>query len=382
MIIHTQIHCFEHVILANTTNKIIAELSEKLCTLKPWLRHALYASDGSCAVEIALKMSLHSRKITGEAHRTQYIALSNGYHGETTGALSVSDISIYTSAYADILFDCYFIKDIPYVCGESDPLWHNCEKQWNMIEPQLAPLAETATAIILEPILQGAGGMKIYSPDFLKRLGAWAKKHNVHLIADEIMTGFGRAGKTFAFEYANVQPDFVCIAKGLTAGWLPMSVTLTTHEMYQHFYQDYESGHNFLHSHTHSGNALAASVALTVLAILEKEKINQKACTLGNYMLAKMQSIATELPLKNIRQVGALVAADLITPDKKQRYGYQVYQAAIKAGALLRPLGNTIYWAPPLNIDVETIDILSCITQQAIKNQDIKKCKTIFNKQL
>ena len=264
-----------------------------------------------------------------------------------------------------MLFNCTFIQNIPYVSGKADPLWHDCSTHWEKIEKQLAPLAATSTAIILEPILQGAGGMKIYSPDFLKRLAGWAKKNQIHLIADEIMTGFGRTGKTFAFDYANIQPDFVCIAKGLTAGWLPMSVTLTTHDMYCAFYQDYETGHNFLHSHTHSGNALAARVALTVLDILEQENINQNARALGDYMLSNMQKIASDT-LINIRQVGALVAADLNIPNTQQRDGYHIYQTAIKLGALLRPLGNTIYWAPPLNTSFATIDELTTITQKAI----------------
>jgi len=362
-----QVNRFEHVILANTTNETIAKLSEKLTALAPHLKHVMYASDGSCAVEIALKMSLHSRKIKSEFARTKFISLANGYHGETAGALSVSDVGIFKSAYQDIMFDCHYIENIPYVSGINDPLWNDCSEVWEQIEKSLTPFAETATAIIIEPILQGAGGMCLYSQDFLKRLAKWARKNHIHLIADEIMTGFGRLGKTFAYEYADIQPDFVCIAKGLTAGWLPMSAMLTTQDMYETFYDDYQKCHNFLHSHTHTGNALAAAVAINVLEIIEQENLYQRALGIGEYMLDKMHEISHATgKLKNIRGIGAVVAADLIVDDASKRYGYQVYQKAVELGALLRPLGNTIYWLPPLNIEFEIIDSLATITQQAL----------------
>jgi len=318
-----QINKIEHVILANTTNDTISTLSNRLSHLKPWLNHVLYASDGSCAVECALKMSLHARKIKGDNHRSLYISLQNAYHGETVGALSVSDLGIYKTAYQDLLFESHFINDLPYVSGEDDPLWHDASTAWEQVEAILQPLADKATAIIIEPILQAAGGMKIYSQDFLRRLGVWAKINNIHIIADEIMTGFGRVGKMFAFDYADIEPDFVCLAKGLTAGYLPMSATLTTREMYHTFYQDYEKGHNFLHSHTHSGNTLAAKVAITVLDILADDKIIASANNLGQYMSKKMHDIAGD-KLTNIRQIGAVIAADLVTD--KQRFGYQVYK--------------------------------------------------------
>jgi adenosylmethionine-8-amino-7-oxononanoate aminotransferase len=228
------------------------------------------------------------------------------------------------------------------------------------------PFAETATAIVFEPILQAASGMQIYSKDFLKRLSDFAKKHGIHLIADEIMTGFGRTGKMFAFEYADISPDFVCIAKGLTAGFLPMSAVMLRDEMYDVFYDDYSSGKSFLHSHTHSGNALAAAVALEVVHIFREEKIVDQANTLQKMMRDAFQEIQDHTQkIKNIRGIGAVVAADLCS--ERPRLGYEVYQNAVKLGALLRPIGNTIYWVPPLNISFDTLQELKEITKNAIK---------------
>lgn len=357
---------FEHVLLANTTNETIVALSEKLARLTNTLNKVSYASDGSCAVEMALKMSLHARSIQDEHQRTRFVALENAYHGETAGAMSVSDLALYRAPYKKLLFDTMFIHSIPYVSDSADPLWQDCSDHWQRIEAQLLPYCHEITAIIIEPIVQGAGGMKIYSQDFLRRLRQFTKQHGIHLIADEIMTGFGRTGTMLACEHANIEPDFLCLSKGLTAGWLPLSAMLTSTEMYNLFYDDYSLGNSFLHSHTHTGNALAASVALEVLTIVEEECICARANQIGHIMQQNMHEIMSETKkLKNIRSIGAIVAADLICDDTK-RAGYEVYQRAIHQGALLRPLGNTIYWLPPLNSNEDTLTELKNITCAAL----------------
>jgi adenosylmethionine-8-amino-7-oxononanoate aminotransferase len=364
-----QMEKFEHVILANTTNETIVTLSEKLAALMPELNKVMYASDGSCAVEIAMKMSLHAREISGEQQRKRFIALQNGYHGETVGALSVSDLGLYRAPYQSMLFDTPLITDLPYVSGTQDALWENCEAHWNRIVKQLQPLAETTTAVILEPIVQGAAGMKIYSRDFLRRLCEWTREHDIHLIADEIMTGIGRTGKMLACEHAAIEPDFICLSKGLTAGWLPLSAVLTRSSIYELFYDDYASGKSFLHSHTHTGNVLAASVAIEALNIMEEEKICERAVEVGRVMQAHMQDIAEQTgKLANVRGIGAMVAADLICDEPGRRYGFEVYQEAVKLGALLRPIGNTVYWLPPLNVEWETLAELKEITMRAIES--------------
>jgi adenosylmethionine-8-amino-7-oxononanoate aminotransferase len=366
--LYNQIEKFEHVILANTTNETIVKLSEQLATLTPTLNKVLYASDGSCAVEAAMKMSLHSRAINGEPQRDKFISLSNGYHGETAAAMSISDLGIYKAPYHNLLFDCHFIENIPYVTGIDDPLWQDCSSIWPTIEAALSEYCDNATALIVEPIVQGAGNMRIYSADLLRRLRQWSRTHTIHLIADEIMTGIGRTGKMLACEHAGIVADFVCLSKGLTGGWLPLSAVLTSDAIYQCFYDDYERGKTFLHSHTHSGNALAASVAVEVLTLFDEQPLCQQASELGKVMLQAMQQIADSTGrLQNVRGIGAMVAAELICDQPTRRLGYEVYQQAVKLGALLRPLGNTLYWLPPLTTTTTTIDALKQITQQAIE---------------
>ncbi len=362
----SQLERFEHVILANTTNDLIVRLSQELTHLAPHLNKVFYASDGASAIEIALKMSLHSRVIQGNHKRKRFIALKNGYHGESIGALSVSDIGVCRDPYSSLLFSPHLI-DAPYVSGPDDAIWDYATAHWLKVEASLEPFRETATAIILEPILQGAGGMKVYSQDFLTKLANWAKENDIHLIADEVMTGIGRTGKMLACEHANIKPDFVCLGKGLTSGWMPMSAVITTNEVYNIFYDDYETGHTFLHSNTFAGNALAASVALATLSIIKQDALDNRANQLQQMMMQNLRSVAEKTQkIHNLRGIGAMVAADLMTDDKHQRLGYHVYHEAVKRGALLRPIGNTIYWLPPLTITESTLTDLKDITIEAI----------------
>ena len=222
--------------------------------------------------------------------------------------------------------------------------------------------------MIVEPIIQGAGGMRIYARDFLFRLRQWTSKHHIHLIADEIMTGIGRCGKMLACQYAAIEPDLLCLSKGLTAGVMPLSALLMRESIYELFYDDYASGKSFLHSHTFSGHALAASVALEVLNIIKEEHLCECANVIGQMMYRYMQDIAQQTEqLVNVRQLGAIVAADLVCEEPNRRLGFEIFQKAIQLGAYLRPLGNTIYWLPPLNIAEETLCRLKQVTEQAIK---------------
>jgi adenosylmethionine-8-amino-7-oxononanoate aminotransferase len=363
-----QLERFEHVIFANTTNETIVELSQQLASLMPNLNKVFYASEGSCAVEIALKMSLQTRFNQNNHQRKQFLALKNGYHGETLGALGVSDNGLFRTPFDSVLLKTPFI-DVPYVSGINDEMWHNACDHWSKVEKFLEAYSQTTTAIIIEPILQGAGGMKIYSKDFLARLTQWAQHRDIHIIADEILTGIGRTGKMLACEHADIQPDFICLSKGLTSGFLPLSAVLTSDAIYQQFYDDYHSGKAFMHSHTHSGNALAASVAIATLKIVKEQDLCKRANKLQNIMMSHLQEIADLTGrLTNLRGIGGMVAADLIVDHHSQRLGYQVFQEAVKRGALLRPLGNTIYWLPPLVIEEQTLIDLKNITLQAIKS--------------
>lgn len=359
-----QMNKFEHIIGAATLNETIVELSEKLATLTPNLNKVFYGISGSDSVEIALKMALHAQKNLGNHQKCKFIALENGYHGESSGAMSVSDIRKFKEPYKEMLFDVNFISSIPYINMTDEPLWNNAENYWIKTEKLLENQKETLAAIILEPIVQAAGNMKIYSKSFLKSLSIWCKKNTVFLIADEIMTGFCRTGKMLAIDHAAIEPDFICLSKALTAGFLPMSAVLTSSKIYDLFYNN-NSNKAFLHSNTYSGNALAAAIALEAFKIYEEENICKTSEILGSYMLKKMKEIKKETNLiTNIRAIGAIVAADIISCDSK--VGFKFYKQAMELGAYLRPIANTIYWLPPLNSNLETIDELQDITKKSL----------------
>ncbi len=361
---------FEHVISANTSNETLVELSEKLSGLCPPLSKVFYGGDGSTAVEIALKLALHAQGAKGQAQRTKFISLENGYHGESGLALAVSDLGIYREPYASVLPEPVILRGLPYVSSSEDPLWKDCSSAWPVIEAQLKPYAETGAALIVEPVLQGAGGMRVYSPDLLRRLRAWTREHGVYLIADEILTGFWRTGEILAMRHAVVAPDLLCLSKALTGGWLPFSAVLIDQSIHDLFYSDYGKGRDFLHSNTYSGNALGAAVALEALSIYSEPGFAGTVSQLSqNMSKAWKQVMASTGVLENPRFLGGVVAADLRLPEtlRDQRVGFQVYQEAASRGALLRNLGNTLYWLPPLNSPPEVIGALAEITSESIK---------------
>ncbi|KTD51547.1 adenosylmethionine-8-amino-7-oxononanoate aminotransferase [Legionella quinlivanii] len=364
--IKKQLEQFEQVIAANTTHPALAELGEQLAFLSG-KQHSFFASDGSSAVEIALKLALHTSQLKGNHEKRDFIALKNAYHGETLGALGVSDLGIYKQPYEGIGPRCHFIESIPYVNHSKDPLWTDCSGYWDKTLDSLESLKSTACAIIVEPIIQGAGGMLCYSADFLLKLAQWAKANNIYLIADEIMTGMCRTGEWFAFQHAGIQPDMICLSKGLTGGTIPLSCVLIDDEIYQLFYHDYEKGRSFLHSHTHSANAIGVAAALAAIKTMQLEKTEQQATRLGHMMHSLFKEIADKTnKLHNVRSIGAMVAAELVPNPKHSRTGFYFYQQALKRGALLRPMGDTIYWLPPLNSDDETIVKLAEITLNSI----------------
>ncbi len=366
--IQDQLTRFEHVIGANTTHPKLVLLAEKLTELTG-KQHTFFASDGSCAVEIAMKLALQAQQLKGNPERQQLITLEHGYHGETVGTLSVSDLGIYKEPFSAWTTPCHTLRNIPYVNDESDPLWADCEVIWPNIVKQLDAWRSTACAIILEPIVQGAGGMRCYSADFLHRLARYAKENDIYLIADEIMTGLCRTGKWLACHHADIDPDIICLSKGLTSGSLPLSCALIDHAIYDLFYADYAEGRSFLHSHTYSGNALAASAALATLQTMETEGINQQAQALGNLMRRYFSEVVSQSgQLGPIRSIGAIVAADLKPHPTSIRVGHALYQEALAQGVLLRPIGNTLYWLPPLTTNEQTIGNLAEITLNSINN--------------
>lgn len=366
--ISKQLHRFEHVIAANSTHPLLVELGEALSDISG-LQHAFFASDGSCAVEIAMKLAIHANVIRGRHQKKSFAALKGAYHGETMATLAVSDLGIYKEAYKDFSLPCHFIEPIPYVHSSLDPLWSDASEAWSKAETFLSPLSGELCAILVEPIVQGAGGMKLYSADFLKRLANWAKAHDIYLIADEIMSGCGRTGRWLASEYAGCQPDMVCLSKGLTSGTLAFSTVMVDDAIYELFYDDYHKGKSFLHSHTYSGNALGASAALATIHHIKNHEILEQSQGLSQLMKASFEYIAEKTQvITNIRQIGAVVAAEFdFETQAIDRPGFQLYRKALANGAFLRPLGNTIYWTPPLIINETIIGKLTEITLKSIE---------------
>jgi adenosylmethionine-8-amino-7-oxononanoate aminotransferase len=365
--VHEQMKAFEHVILANTSNELIVSLCEKIIALCPGYSRVFFADSGSDGVEVAVKMSLQYQIQNGSPQKTRFASLKNGYHGETTLTLALGDCGLYSAPFASLMPDIIKIENIPYVDGQVEDLPE--EDFMHLLEP-LEKHAHELAGIVIEPVLQGAGGMLFYHPSFIKALRQWTSERGIHLIADEILTGMGRLGKARACELANILPDFSVFSKGLTAGFTPMSCVVTTEEIYEGFYDDYESGRAFMHSNTYCGNAISAAAAVAALTVYDQEKTFERVARDSSVIKNIFDGLAESTgALHNVRACGFVVAADLDVSLKgldKKRCGYRIYQRAMEQGLLLRPLGNTIYFLPPLNTSNDLLRESGEITRKVI----------------
>lgn len=378
--IAAQLDRFEHVILANTTNATIVDCSERLLAAAnagaPWFSKVFFADNGSTGVEVALKMALHVQALRGHPGRTGYAVLAGGYHGETVGALSVSDLGLYAEPYRPLLFPTLRLEAVPWRSGPEDPRWMDAGAEWPAIERQLAERADSLAAIIYEPVLQGAGGMRPLSPDLLPRLRAWADANGVLLIADEIAAGMGRCGAMLASHLGDAQADIAVVSKGLTGGSLPLACVLTTQPLYDACLGTWASGRAFLHSNTYAGNALAVAAAVAVLDAFAREDVCGQAQRTGTRMRAALADAARSRPwLASARGVGMAAAVDLRrrdgTPlDPALRSGRRVFRAALERGALLRPLGDTMYLFPPLNAPWSEVERMLAILLDSVDGLD------------
>jgi adenosylmethionine-8-amino-7-oxononanoate aminotransferase len=373
--IREQLESLEHVILAGFTHEPVVELAERLVELTPsGLERCFFADNGSAAVEVALKMSFHYWRNTGQPAKTRFVALENSYHGETLGALAVGDVPLYKETYEPLLME---IMTAPSPdCYEREPgmSWEEHSRlRFEAMDRLLAEHAETVAAVIVEPLVQCAGGMRMYHPVYLSLLRDACDRYGVHLIADEIAVGFGRTGTLFACEQAGITPDFLCLSKGLTGGYLPLSVVLTRNALYEAFYDDYERLTAFLHSHSYTGNALGCAAALGTL-----QQFGQRDVIGDNRQLAARMAAATE-GLKDhphvaeIRQTGMILAMELVRDHNtrepfpwQERRGLAAYQHALTEGVLLRPLGNVLYFMPPYVITPGEIDRLARVAARSI----------------
>jgi len=354
--IKQQLDTLEHVMLAGFTHAPVVELSEQLARLTG-LGHAFYASDGASATEIALKMSFHYWRNTGHPNKSKFISLQNSYHGETLGALGVTDVAIFKDTYAPLLMQSAQMPSPDFRLADAG----ETEEQFALrcveaLETYIAAHHDELAAFIIEPLVQCAAGMGMYHPVYLKRAREICTEYQVHLIADEIAVGFGRTGKMFATEHAAPKvsdiADFVCLSKGITGGYLPLSVVLTTDEIYQAFYDD-RTVKGFLHSHSYTGNPLACSAALATLALFEQTSVMQANQAASQYIQDKMQ-VLTHLPIQYLRHHGMMHAFDVQTQNAQ--FSRDCYAAGLAKGLLLRPIGNTVYFMPPYVISTDEID--------------------------
>ena len=366
----------EHVIFANFTHAQAIRLCERLTKLLPeGLCKFNFTDNGSSAIEASMKVSFQYHQQTGSPQKTKFMALTEAYHGETIGALSAGDCDLYTKLYKPILMDIVRVQGPDCFRCPYGKKRENCSCEcFEHAEKTFAVHGEETAAILVEPLLQGSAGMKIYPPLYLKKLRALCDKYNVHLIADEIATGFGRTGKMFAFAHAGVSPDIICLSKGLTGGYMPMAIFVTTQKIYDAFYDDYNTGKAFMHSHTYSGNPLACSCANAVLDILEDGTVLEKAQENALYFNKIIKEKFLSHPnVGEVRHIGLINAIELVEDrqskkpfDGNLRIGYQIYKKALMEGDILRPLGNVIYFNPPLIITKSDMDYVTDIARKCL----------------
>ena len=344
-----QLGKLEHVILAGFTHEPVVQLSERLSALTGGgtgerLGHCFYASDGASATEIALKMSFHFWQNSGRAQKREFVALAGGYHGETVGALAVTDVAIFRDAYAPLIRAAHVVPSPDARLAEAgETAVDVAHRAAAGLETFLADNHERIAALIVEPLVQGAAGMAMHDPEYLRRARALCDRYTVHLICDEIAVGCGRTGTFFAHEQAGIQPDFLCLSKGISGGYLPLSVVLTTDTVYAAFYDD-ATVRGFLHSHSYTGNALACRAALATLDIFAADDVLARNKARGDTLEALLAPLAAHEKVRHFRRRGMILAFDV---DADSGFGRRFYREALARELLLRPMGNTVYFMPP-----------------------------------
>ncbi|ULO00875.1 adenosylmethionine--8-amino-7-oxononanoate aminotransferase [Campylobacter sp. RM5004] len=356
-----QLNTLEHIIMAGFSHKSIIRLSKRLTDLLPAkLNKCFYADNGSSAVEVALKMSFHKNLLQGKL-KNKFLSLSNSYHGETIAALSVSDVELYKKTYKPLLLECL---------NTPAPSGMEYEKELFELENLLEKEHKNINAFILEPLIQCAGSMNMYSAEFVKKACQLAKSYDIDIIFDEIAVGFGRSGTMFALQQCEIVPDFLCLSKGLSGGYLPISVVVTSDEIYNEFYAPYNEYKAFLHSHSYTGNALACAAANATLDIFSKDNVINQNKIKSKYINSLWQGFAEFKSVKNIRHQGMVFAFDIEHPNP--RFGLEIYIKALEFGLLLRPLDNTIYFMPPYVINNDEINYVISSIKEILRFKNLK----------
>jgi len=361
--LHAQLEQLDHVIFAGCTHAPATLLASELCKLTGFDK-VFYADIGSAAVEVALKLSFHYWQNIGQPNKTRFICLSGSYHGETLGALSVTDVALYRKTYGAILLnpiitpspDAYLAPN-----GVSAEAW--ALHQADQLEIILRVQHQEVCSLIVEPLVQCAGGMRMYHPIYLKRARELCDQYGVHLIADEIAVGFGRTGTLFACEQANIRADFQLVGKGLTGGVLPLAAVLTSNLIFEQFYAPHAALRAFLHSHSFTANPLACAAALATVRAMQEENTLQVNLGRIEHLKKSLKRFENQPNIGDIRQTGMIAAIELVqdvaakTPfDWRERRGMAVYQHGLTRGMLLRPLGNVVYFMPPFCLSNDETD--------------------------
>lgn len=360
-----QLDELEHVILAGFTHRPVIELSERLAGLTGGaLGHCFYASDGASATEIALKMSFHSWHNRGRRGKDTFLCLAGSYHGETVGALAVTDVPLFKDAYAPLIRPAQTVPtpDARLAMDGETPV-EVARRAAAVLASHLEAHHERIAALIVEPLIQCASGMAMYDPEYLRLARELCDRYEVHLICDEIAVGCGRTGTFFAHEQAGITPDFLCLSKGISGGYLPLSIVMTTDAVYDCFYDD-STSRGFLHSHSYTGNALACRAALATLDIFADDQVLAANRVLAEHLATCLSPLAAHPRVRHLRQRGMIAAFDVQTDDPQ--FSQRFYRQALAHEVLLRPIGNTVYFMPPYVIGDEECAFLATRAMAAL----------------
>jgi adenosylmethionine---8-amino-7-oxononanoate aminotransferase len=369
-----QLQRIEHVMLAGFTHEPVVQLSERLSALTgKHLGHCFYASDGASATEIALKMSFHYWQNVGRPEKREFVALAGGYHGETVGALAVTDVAIFRDAYAPLVRAAHVVpspdaRQADFSSTPGETATDVARRAAAALERFLDANGERIAALIVEPLVQGAAGMAMHDPEYLRLARALCDRHEVHLICDEIAVGCGRTGTFFAHEQATndgvpIRPDFLCLSKGISGGYLPLSIVLTTDRVYAAFYDD-ATVRGFLHSHSYTGNALACRAALATLDIFDTDDVLAQNAARGAQLEALLAPLAEYEQVRHFRRRGMILAFDV---EADAGFGRRFYREALARELLLRPIGNTVYCMPPYVLSDDDATFLAAGARAALE---------------
>lgn len=362
-----QLDKLEHAMLAGFTHEPVVMLSEQLSErCNRVLGHCFYASDGASAVEIALKMSFHFWRNTGRPAKREFLCLKGGYHGETLGALSVTDVAVFRDAYGPLLGKAHVVESPDARSALDGETPADCAiRAAAKLEALLQERGKSIAAIIIEPLVQCATGMAMHDPVYLSLVRKLCDQYQVHMIADEIAVGFGRTGTFFACEQASIWPDFLCLSKGITGGYLPLSLVMTRTSIYEAFYSDQDT-RAFLHSHSYTGNPLACRAALATLQIFEEDDVIHTNRHLAQKITEQLAPLASHPRVKHFRQTGMIWAFDAILEAGDTSFARRFFTLGLQHELLLRPIGNTVYLIPPYCLNDDEVDHLAASTHKVL----------------